>query len=173
MPIKVIDDAFDRELILENYKFIRKCAFYYFDYSFFDDPFANEPAGNGTQWIHPIDLQDSHKYPIFESYQKIIKEQTSFKSVERSHINCHFFGDTRNPHIDKGQINGLLFLTPEWCPEWGGEIIFYEDRKAALVLEPLPGRLIIFDGKTLHKGGVPSKSSSMPRYTLTTKFLNP
>jgi hypothetical protein len=169
--VKVIDDAFDYELLLENYKFVRKCPFYYFDYSYFDDPDAEFPVGNGTQWIHPLKLEETEKYPIFSSYEKLIKANTGFASVERSHINCHFFGDNRNPHIDKGQINGLLFLTPEWIPEWGGEIIFYEKRAPRLTLEPIPGRLVIFDGSILHKGGTPSKSSTMPRYTLTSKFL--
>lgn len=169
--IKVIDGAFDQNLIEENYKFVKSCPFYYFDYSFFDDVNALVPAGNGTQWVHPINIEETNKYPIFNNYSDVILSETGFASLERSHINCHFFGDTRNPHIDKGQINGLLFLNPKWVPEWGGEIIFYENRAASLVLEPIPGRLIIFDGSILHKGGTPSKSSTMPRYTLTSKFI--
>lgn len=169
--IKVIDDAFSRDLLIENYKYVKKCPFYYFDYSYFDDPLAATPIGNGTQWVHPINIHECEVYPIFKEYSALIKTLTGFNSMDRSHINCHFFGDVRNPHIDKGQINGLLFLTTEWSPEWGGEIIFYENRVPKLVLEPLPGRLVIFDGSILHKGGVPSKSSTMPRYTLTTKFI--
>lgn len=168
--VNVIDDYFSQQELIENYRYIKECPFYYYDYSYFSSLDQKQPIGSGTHWIHPVDLDNADNYPIFKKYKSLVLEITNRDLIERSHINCNFTFDIRNPHIDRATLNALVFLTPEWNKSDAGEILFYENDKLKLALEPLPGRVILFDGSILHRGGVPSISSRYPRYTLTTKF---
>ncbi|MFT5432596.1 MAG: hypothetical protein ACI9OJ_003297, partial [Myxococcota bacterium] len=95
--------------------------------------------------------------------------------VERIYANFNLFGDYQFAHPDGHVWTVLFFINSAWNPDWGGEFLLYEDgpQPIALAIAPKPGRMVLFDGKTLHRGGSPSKYCLDARITLAIKFCRP
>jgi SM-20-related protein len=94
------------------------------------------------------------------------------KGVNRMYANMHLFGDYQLIHNDGDEWTALFFTNQEWQEDWGGELIFYGDRKSdpAIAIPPAEGRAVIFDGLIPHRGGVPSKLCLEPRMNIVIKF---
>jgi len=92
---------------------------------------------------------------------------------ERVHSNLHLYGDMQFPHVDlAGGVTALYYANPEWDEKWLGETIFYnEDRDPQYAVAPRPGRLVVFDGDIVHRGGVPSRECYQPRISVAFKFV--
>ena len=78
----------------------------------------------------------------------------------------HLNGQTSNMdalcHADTGD-NLIIYLTPDWKPEWGGGIAFYEknkDKTPIQVVDYVSGRVVFFHGVIGHKEGY----SFIPRF---------
>jgi SM-20-related protein len=91
-----------------------------------------------------------------------------------AYINSNSFGDMLYAHRDSrrpGDITALLFANPKWKPEWGGELLFFDDRHDAIAcVSPRPGRVAIFTGDLLHSGTPPTRVCYAPRLTFVFKF---
>jgi hypothetical protein len=92
----------------------------------------------------------------------------------RVHCNLHMYGDLQFPHVDCSEHEGvtaLYFANATWEREWMGETIFYDssgDAEYAVAVKP--GRLLIFDGNILHRGGVPNRECFEPRLSVAFKY---
>jgi hypothetical protein len=86
--------------------------------------------------------------------------------------NLLMYGDVSLPHFDGNEWTAVTFLNAEWKPSWAGEIIFYPDglKNPGFAVQPAPGRTVIFDGRMLHRAGVPSKLAYGPRVVLVTRY---
>ena len=96
-------------------------------------------------------------------------------SDQRAYVNCSVYGDSYYLHRDcaaqEPNVTALYYANPEWQPDWGGEIIYYNDEEdAELAITPRPGRLVIARGAVLHRGNVPARNCSEERYTLAYKL---
>ena len=93
--------------------------------------------------------------------------------LERVHVNLHMYGDMQFPHGDlPGGVTLLYYANPEWKENWMGETIFYDDsRDPVVAVAPRPGRVAIFDGDLVHRGGVPSRECYGPRISIAFKYL--
>jgi hypothetical protein len=94
--------------------------------------------------------------------------------VERMYLNFGLFGDYQFAHCDGDIWTVLVFVNKEWKPDWGGELLLYDysaPRAPAWAIAPEPGRMVIFDGRIMHRGGVPSKHCFIPRLSLAIKLL--
>jgi hypothetical protein len=105
-------------------------------------------------------------------------------------------GDTYRWHVDAdpaaldpartnglgGYVNGtrrkplfvsmLVYLNPEWRASWDGETLFRDaDRCAGLLVQPLPGRVVLMAQDVHHRASPPSTSAPAPRYSLVWKLL--
>lgn len=91
-----------------------------------------------------------------------------------SYINSNTFGDMLYPHRDaerSGDVTALLFANAEWKPEWGGELLFYDDDGDAIAcVSPRPGRVAVFPGRMLHTGTPPTRACYAARLTFVFKF---
>ncbi|TAJ23976.1 MAG: hypothetical protein EPO67_24455 [Reyranella sp.] len=92
--------------------------------------------------------------------------------LERVHANAHLFGDHQNPHHDiVPGVTALYFANPDWEKDWQGETIFYDQAgEPRHAVAPLPGRLAVFEGGILHRGGVPARTSFGARTSVAFKF---
>lgn len=96
--------------------------------------------------------------------------------VERIYANLNLFGDHQFAHDDGDVWTALSFVNDEWHPDWGGELMLYEPGRPAApawAIQPLPGRMVIFDGLIPHRGGVPSKHCLLPRISVALKLVRP
>lgn len=97
------------------------------------------------------------------------------RGLERIYLNFALFGDYQFAHTDGSDVwTALVFFNNEWKSDWGGELLLYDDtapRAPAWAIAPEPGRMVIFDGRIMHRGGVPSKHCFIPRLALAIKLL--
>ncbi len=93
-------------------------------------------------------------------------------ALERVYANFNLFGDQQFAHPDGDCWTALLFLNSAWAEDWGGELLLYDGGPGSLAwaIPPRPGRLVVFDGQILHRGGVPTKFCLDARITLAIKF---
>ena len=93
-------------------------------------------------------------------------------AIHRIYANLNMFGDFQFAHEDGDGWTALLFANAEWREDWGGEFIAYTGEASPfdLAVSPRPGRLLLFDGRIRHRGGVPSKFCHEARISLAVKF---
>jgi SM-20-related protein len=93
----------------------------------------------------------------------------------RAYTNLGVYGDMYFPHRDSDPetptVTALYYANATWERAWGGETIFFNDRKDAVVaVNPRPGRLVLFDGAIEHRSGSVSRICNTSRFTLALKF---
>jgi hypothetical protein len=95
-----------------------------------------------------------------------------FSKLERVYANFNLFGDQQFAHADGDCWTALVFINATWGEDWGGELMLYEGGPGSLAwaIPPRPGRMVVFDGTVLHRGGVPTKFCLDGRITLAIKF---
>ena len=90
----------------------------------------------------------------------------------RVHCNNHLFEDLQNAHTDLVPgITSLYFANYEWNDDWHGETLLYgSSGEPIYAVAPKPGRLLMFAGDIVHRGGVPSRACFEPRLSVAFKF---
>lgn len=78
------------------------------------------------------------------------------------------------PHMER-RLSLIAFLHAEWRPEWGGELLLCDPTgRAAVRLEPRPGRLVAFEGGPASYHGVRrTAADAPPRVTAAAYCLAP
>jgi hypothetical protein len=116
-----------------------------------------DPQGAGAMVNLVFDLLDALKLP----HQR---------SINRAYINFNLFGDFQYAHDDGDEWTALFFIADRWEEDWMGEFFIVDPVDGVkFAITPKPGRMVLFDGKILHRGGVPSKMCFKPRMTLAVK----
>ena len=96
-----------------------------------------------------------------------------------AYINVLREGNNPGIHVDAPYFvpdnqTVLLYLNPDWDPEWGGETIFFDDDlDAKTLVAPRAGRVVIFDGRIPHTGRPPTPKYNHNRYIMAFKYMNP
>jgi hypothetical protein len=120
-----------------------------------------------TGMVYEISLND----PLYDVFHNIVisKNPTiaNLKS-KRSYINLFFPNEKPYFHIDGNVITCLFYITPKYDINMGGETQFVEEGRGIIGVPSKPARLVIFDGKILHKA---TSFRSKPRITVALKYL--
>jgi len=95
---------------------------------------------------------------------------------QRAYVNHSVYGDIYHMHRDwpagSKHVTALYYANAAWEPDWGGETIFFNDANdAEVVVSPRPGRLVVSRGAILHRGTVPTRDCTVPRFTLAYKLF--
>ena len=97
--------------------------------------------------------------------------------VLRYYLNAHTYGTDGWPHTDTDrgeELTAVLYLTPDWKPEWCGETVVFTpggDIEAAVL--PRPNRLLTFPSDRLHAPRPLSKAFEGLRVVLVLKLGSP
>lgn len=108
-----------------------------------------------------------------------IKEQYPEAILTRCYANQHTFGTEGYIHTDterKEDQTCVVYMTPEWDADWGGETVFFNNDKTEILKSVLPkfGRTAIFSGNIQHCARGVSRICNRARMTLMFKFsINP
>jgi hypothetical protein len=127
-------------------------------------------------WVHEFSRDDMNKGVLKRlaalAAGFLVDHGHALGPLQRMYANLNLHGDFQYAHMDGDCWTTLLFVNPEWHADWSGELELYPEGEDApsIGIQPKPGRMVVFDGLTLHRGGVPSKRCSLPRITLAIKF---
>jgi hypothetical protein len=169
--IFVVDGLFDEQFIRMIYPFMNRLPFALSDYD-------TEQTKHALHWKHEFDLQKLPPMPLIpELISRTVEASNEFYSstklrLKRMHCNMHLYGDVQHPHTDLANgVTAVYFANPHWETNWMGETIFYNDDGEPLyAVLPKPGRLAVFNGEILHRGGVPSRECFEARISIAFKF---
>lgn len=92
------------------------------------------------------------------------------------YANGQTFGQDTIIHRDNKTHPGLtviVFCNEHWPTSWGGELVFYDDKKENVIKSVLPKsrRVVIFDGRIPHAARSPSVKCDQVRMTLAFKTV--
>lgn len=126
--------------------------------------------------LYTHDVSEIHeRVPFVECITAIAQRFFPRAQLElyRAYCNRMRFGDVSFEHADSRtpSITALYFANARWDDDWGGETLFYGVRdEATVAVAPRPGRLVLFDGRLGHKGGVPSRLCTADRFSVAVKY---
>ena len=137
--LKVIDNLFDRSVIIDTHKYVCKLPYYYGE----TDNLNDLPTGmvcnlNQDDWLISL---------IGNKIQDYIGRLTLY----RSYVNI--FAPSENPHYHKDGDSGLTVLyypNSVFNLDQGGETSFIINDSVTGVL-PIPGRVVIFSANIVHR----------------------
>ena len=113
---------------------------------------------------------DYFSVTIFDKIQKKIGKH----NLRRIYFNGQYSSMDGSFHVDtaKEDVNNrtvLIYLGP-YHREWGGFTQFYESDKDQMIVAPIPGRMVVFDGRIPHKGYSFSRQACSMRISLAYKI---
>lgn len=169
--IYIVDGLFSVDLVRMLYESFRKLSFSLSEYD-------TEQTEDRLHLSHEFSRDSLTVLP----HLRVWRDRIVAKTVEhfpgrdirlaRVHCNNQPYGDMQNAHRDIALgITTLYFANAIWQDDWQGELIFYDkDGEPHLAIAPKPGRLVLFPGDILHRGGVPSRVCHEPRLSVAFKF---
>lgn len=105
---------------------------------------------------------DNAPQPLIDLWFGLKKTYLSGHILLRSYGNALTFGTEGYSHRDsddkKNYYTTLYYPGTEWRRDWGGEILFFDDRGEIIkAVVPKPGRVVHFPGSIFHKANSPSR----------------
>lgn len=133
-----------------------------------------EVRGDFIQWIEKEDVVFQQNYldklePVIEAFNKKF-----FLGINQSehHLALYPTGTRYEKHVDTFKntdarvVSSVLYLNPNWLKTHGGELIIYPENSDSVRVEPLSGRLVLFESTLPHE----VLESQAPRYSITGWF---
>jgi hypothetical protein len=170
-PLHVIDGLFNPDLERMVFETLNRLPFSLSDYD-------NDATASIRHWKHEFALDAFTSNPVMRFWHDRIVDQTRglFASrtleLHRLHCNSHLYGDLQHAHVDiTPGVTALYYANIDWQDDWQGETIFYDRAgEPSAAVAPKPGRLAVFPGDMVHRGGVPSRKCFTPRLSVAFKF---
>jgi hypothetical protein len=145
------------------------------------------------RYDNPLEIKQTcnnwHRFgpALYETFQQLLSQD--FTEFLERYVDCeltpdlglhggglhqHGRGGKLNVHLDynihpklhlQRRLNLIVYLTPDWQPEWGGGLGLYKDSKTLVkTIDPLFNRAVIFDTRgSWH--GLPDAIKCPPRVT--------
>ncbi|MEO7247814.1 MAG: 2OG-Fe(II) oxygenase [Novosphingobium sp.] len=167
----VIDGMFDAGMVAILHESFRRLPFKC-------DEYDTEETRHLPHWKFEFDLAAIDANPLLRNFRTMICAQVECLypdrrlSLQRIHCNNHAYGDQQNAHQDIARgVTALYIANAAWQDDWWGETLFYDERgEPVLAVAPKPGRVILFAGEIVHRGGVPSRLCFEQRLSVAFKF---
>ncbi|BCN92541.1 prolyl 4-hydroxylase subunit alpha [Thiomicrorhabdus immobilis] len=170
---------------------MQMCAELLSDIERYDEAGALKPAGIGRGDEHQIAKEirrDQIKW--LDGSSEVQRQYLQYMAQLQYELNkalflglfeyeCHYAlyqqGDFYKKHLDsfKGQANrmvsSVLYLNPDWQPDWGGELVIYNEEDNAEIARVLPemGKLVVFMSEQMPHEVLPTLQ---PRASVTGWF---
>jgi hypothetical protein len=137
-------------------------------------PNPETPLAYDHQWVHLVAEDERPMLPLHTMADLVQQVAGPEWTAGRVHINCITPGERRHKHIDGARDQVLVavcFANTEWDEAWAGDLVFFEADNEVLRISPSPGRIVVFDGSLIHRGGVPVGDCPEVRYAIAHKFI--
>ena len=170
--IHIIDGLFDPAIVVMIERLVVDLPYFRNNY----DSAISEP---GRHLRHNFSATMIDKFPLLRGFRDDILtrvrqiDAARGEAVEQFFALDQYFGAVQYPHHDTpGGMTAIYFANAEWPPNWQGELVFYDkDGEPQCVVAPKPGRLCVFNGEIIHRGGVPSPLCRKQRLTVVLKTV--
>ena len=170
-PVHIIDGLFAPDMVRMLHEILRKLEFSLSDYD-------TGETRDQLHWKHAFGLDTLDQLPLFCVWRDAIVARTNELfpgrnvALARVHCNNQPYGDLQRAHQDLTPgVTALYFANAEWNRDWQGELVFFDRNEEPFhAVAPKPGRVVIFSGHILHRGGVPSRICFEPRLSVAFKF---
>lgn len=167
--LHVIDGLVAAGDLLQAHAAARMLSFTRIAYGYRAD--ASEELRQDYMWTHLVTPDERTAFPL----DTVCAAATGLASLEprRTHLNCIAAGERRHDHIDAVDDQvwvGVAMLNTRWEPSWGGSLAF-RTPDGELTIAHRPGRVLVFPGCMVHRGGVPHDHCVEARYALVQKFV--
>lgn len=166
----IVDNLVEPGALAPLYHYFRGLPYEFFDTDRQDTQFVR----------HLVHYFEDDEYETNRAIASLIAQaadilrdrELAFTGIQRVYANFNLFGDYQFAHTDGDVWTALVFVNAAWGDDWGGEFLLYEEgpQAVAYAIPVRPGRVVVFDGRLTHRGGVPSKYCVDPRITLAIKF---
>ncbi len=170
LKVVIVDDAVDAPAQARAHALACSLPFHRIRYGYRSAPGAT--PRHDHMWAHLVTDDERAQLPLAPLHEAVA-EHFGALVPRRTHINCIQAGERRHPHIDAPHADlvvGVAVLNERWERDWHGELSFYDGDDIALTVAPRPGRLVLFHGRLLHRGGVPIPGCPEVRYALVQKY---
>jgi Rps23 Pro-64 3,4-dihydroxylase Tpa1-like proline 4-hydroxylase len=169
--IHVVDGLFNDGVVRMIFETLNRLAFTLSDYD-------SDETREVRHWKHEFAPEALAANPVLRLWHDGVVARTrellpaTVLELKRVHCNNHLYGDLQNAHTDIAPgATALYFANPTWQDDWQGETIFYDRAgEPCQAVAPKPGRLLVFDGGIVHRGGVPSRKCFEARLSVAFKF---
>ena len=167
----LVDGMFKPDFVGMLYQILKRQPYSLSDYD-------TEATSHVRHWKCEFPLDYFSANPVLRSWHADMVGKTlelfpdTSATLKRVHCNNHLYGDLQNAHTDYDPgVTALYFANPEWRDDWQGETIFYDKAGEPFhAVAARPGRVLIFAGGIVHRGGVPSRTCFEPRLSVAFKF---
>lgn len=117
-----------------------------------------------------------NSFPVYHSLFKALEDQILGKTyLLTAQLNLQMIGMDCDIHRDSDNDEDytcLIMANPKWGPDYGGELEFYDnERNLIQTIDYVPGRVVVFQSKTHHKGRFPNLKG-VPRYVIVFRYIN-
>ena len=176
LKVYVFDRLFEKNTLAGVYNKFRSLTYHLGDHD-------RDDTQTVKHLVHDFTSEEIQATPVLQAIIRATRELADTQGIKvknpvKVYANFNLHGDYQFAHEDGDVWTVLVFVNASWHEDWGGELLLYDgtfaadnDRGFAYAINPRPGRMVIFDGRIKHRGGVPSKFCLEPRISLAIKFL--
>jgi len=170
--LHILDGLIEEERVQRVDRFCRLMPFHRIRYGYREDHGAE--MKHGHQWVHLVAPDERRFLPLDAIEAAARRVYGDDIRPGRAHVNCIQPNERRYPHIDGAPgrvIVGVYFVNAAWQHRWMGDLTFFDGDEPAAVVQPRPGRVALFDGGLVHRGGGPAADCPDVRYAVAAKYL--
>lgn len=170
LPISVFDTTLPIETIEARYNDLLARRFE-------SDHSSSKSSKAYREWVSEMDLDAFREDSLFAEMSSLVRTSFPEKNIDffSAFCNCISFGCHTFRHQDGGEncFSALYYANPRWDSDWGGETTFFNsDGDALHCIAPVPGRIVVLDGRAFHRAGMPSRACPVRRLTVSLRCDN-
>lgn len=123
--------------------------------------------------INTLDISQQLTGPIKTAWEYIQANYIGANALLRCYTNSHTFGVEGYPHTDSRRDADktiVIYMTPQWQRDWGGETTVYDGDKIVHAELPKYNAGIIFHGDQFHSARSVTRICPAQRITLMFKY---
>jgi hypothetical protein len=123
-----------------------------------------------SAFVHYFD-DNFQKTSLYIKVLNYLTNEMNFKiKLDNAYVHSYGIDHKAKPHIDNSTPTVIYYANPKWELEWGACTTLIKDNDIFKTISPKAGRLLIFDGNTLHMGNPPNISAPDRRWAIVFKF---
>lgn len=137
------------------------------EFTHWNHSFVRAGAQNGLDMAHELN-------PVMQrAWQHVQEHITGPAALLRCYTNTHTFGVEGYPHTDSKRQHDrtlVVYMTPHWQRDWGGETVVYDGYNIAHAELPRYNHGLIFNGNQWHQARSVTRICPAQRTTLMFKY---